>query len=52
VLKKGSRIISAVTKIYHKRAHKFGIEVPKNWEDCARVDKENGSTLWQDAIRK
>jgi hypothetical protein len=30
VLKKRSRSIAAVTKRYHKRNHKFGIEVPKN----------------------
>jgi hypothetical protein len=32
--------------------HKFGIEVPKSWDDCVRLDKENDSTLWQDAARK
>jgi hypothetical protein len=52
VLKKRSRIISAVTKRYHKRTHKFGIEVPKNWDDCVRLDKGNNNTLWQDAARK
>jgi hypothetical protein len=30
VLKKRSRIIADVTKHYHKRIHKFGIEVQKN----------------------
>jgi hypothetical protein len=39
VLKKHSRIIAAVTKRYHKRTQKFGIEVPKNWDDCVRLDK-------------
>jgi hypothetical protein len=52
VLKKHSRIIAAVTKHYHKRTHKFGIEVPKNWDDCVKLDKENDNTLWQDAVRK
>jgi hypothetical protein len=41
VLKKRHRIIAAVTKRYHKRTHKFGIEVPKSWDECARFDKEN-----------
>jgi hypothetical protein len=45
VLKKRSRIISAVTKRYHKRTHKFGIEVPKSWDEYARLDKENNNTL-------
>jgi hypothetical protein len=52
VLKKRSRIIAYVTKRYHKRTHKFGIEVPKSWDDCVRLDKENGNTLWQDAASK
>jgi hypothetical protein len=52
VLQKLTRIIDAVTKRYHKRTHKFGIEVPKSWDDCVRLDKENGNTLWQDAARK
>jgi hypothetical protein len=52
VLKKRTRIIVAVTKNYHRQTHKFGIEVPKSWDDCVRLDKENGNTLWQDAVRK
>jgi hypothetical protein len=52
VLKKRTIIIAAVTKCYHKRTHKFGIEVPKNWDDCVRLDKENDNTLCQDAVRK
>ena len=52
VLKKRNKIIAAVTKRYHKRTHKFGIEVPKSWDDCVRLDKENDNTLWQDAVRK
>jgi hypothetical protein len=38
VLKKRSRTIAAVTNWYHKRTHKFGIEVPKSWDDCVRLD--------------
>jgi hypothetical protein len=45
VLKKYSRIIADVTKRYHKRTHKFGIEVPKSWDDCVRLYKENDKTL-------
>jgi hypothetical protein len=52
VLKKRSRIIAPVTKRYHKRTHKFGIEVPKSWDDCVRLGKENDNTLLQDAVRK
>jgi hypothetical protein len=52
VLKKQNRIIAAVTKRYHKRTHKFGIQVPKTWDEAVKVDEGNGNTLWQDAIRK
>jgi hypothetical protein len=52
VLKKRTRIIAAVTKLYHKQTHKFGIEVPKSWDDWLRLEKENDNTLWQDAMRK
>jgi hypothetical protein len=52
VLKKRSRIIVALTKRYHKRTHKFGIEVPKKWDDCVGLDTENDNTIWQDAVRK
>jgi hypothetical protein len=52
ILKKGRRTIADVTKSYHKHTHKFGIEVPKNWDDCVRLDKESYNTLWQDAARK
>jgi hypothetical protein len=41
-----------VTKRYHKRTHKFGIEVPKSWDDCVKLYKENDNTLWQDTVRK
>jgi hypothetical protein len=52
VLKNRSRIVADVTKCYHKRTHKFGIEVPKNWDDCVRLDKKKDNTLWQDVVRK
>ncbi|KAI2504635.1 Reverse transcriptase (RNA-dependent DNA polymerase) [Fragilaria crotonensis] len=51
-LRRRNRIIAAVNARYHKRTHKFGFEVPKTFDDCLRIDRENGNTLWQDAIRK
>jgi hypothetical protein len=44
VIKKRIFIIAAVTKRYHKQTHKFGIEVPKSWEYCVILDKDNGNT--------
>ncbi|KAI2513194.1 Reverse transcriptase (RNA-dependent DNA polymerase) [Fragilaria crotonensis] len=51
-LKRRNRIIAAVNSRYHKRTHKFGIEVPKTFDDCVRIDNGNGNTMWQDAVRK
>jgi hypothetical protein len=45
VLQKRTRIIADVTKRYHKRTHKFGVDVPKIWYDCVKLDKENYNTL-------
>jgi hypothetical protein len=52
VLQKRTIIIAAVTKRYHMRTHKFGIEVPKSWDDCVKLDKEHDNNLWKDAVRK
>jgi hypothetical protein len=41
-----------VTKRYHTRTHKFGIQIPKTWDEAVKLDEENCKTLWQDAIRK
>jgi hypothetical protein len=52
VLTKRNQIISAVNRRYQKRTHKYGIEVPKSFDDCVCIDQENGNTLWQDAIHQ
>ena len=52
VLKKRNMIIAAVNKRYHKRTHKFGFEIPKTVERALEIDRENGNTLWRDAINK
>ena len=49
---KRNRIIASVNKRYHKRNHKFGIKVPRHWNEAVKFDEENGNTLWQDAVRK
>ena len=53
VLKKRDRIISLVKRRsarYHKRTHKFGIELPKTVEEAYAIDKATGTTFWRDAI--
>ena len=34
VLMKCKWIIAAVNKRYHKHTHKYGIEIPKTFDDC------------------
>ena len=51
-LKKRNRMIAAVNMRYHKTTHKFGLRVPKNVAECQAIDKENGNTLWMDAVKK
>ena len=53
VLKKRERIILLVKKWntrYLKRNEKFGIAIPNNVKEALELDKENGNTLWDDAI--
>lgn len=51
-LRKRDRIVAAVNKRYHKRTHKYGIEIPKTVRRAMEIDRENGNTLWHDAIMK
>eukprot|EP00804_Cyclotella_cryptica_P004587 CCRYP_006918-RA/>CCRYP_006918-RA protein AED:0.30 eAED:0.38 QI:0/0/0/1/0/0/3/0/191 len=37
---------------YHKRTHKYGIEIPKSVEETYEIDKATGTTFWCDAIEK
>ena len=49
-LRKRVSIISKVKSKYWQRTHKYGIKVPKSVKEARQIDKENGNTLWQDAI--
>lgn len=51
VLKKQKRILQKVKSKYWARTHKYGIRVPKNIKEAMEIDKENGNTLWMDAVR-
>ena len=51
-LKRRDRVIAAVNKRYFKTTHKFGFEVPKTLRRALEIDKENGNTLWADALKK
>jgi hypothetical protein len=52
VIKKRDRIIAKVKSKYWQRTHKYGIKIPKTVHEAIKFDKENGNTLWWDAIIK
>ena len=52
VLKKRNRIVGKVKTKYWIRTHKFGFKIPKNVQEAKDFDRENGNTLWWDAICK
>ena len=52
VLKKMVRLIKMSKSRHVRRGYKFGIRVPTSVEEALQLDKENGNTLWFDAIMK
>ena len=52
VLRRRERIISKVKSRYHKRTHKFGIQVPKTVKEALQLDSDTGTDLWRKAIEK
>ena len=50
VIKKRDRIIAKVKSKYWQRSHKYGIKIPKTVQEALTIDRENGNTLWWDAI--
>jgi hypothetical protein len=51
VLKKQKRILQKVKTKYWARTHKYGVRIPKSIKEAIEIDKENGNTLWMDAVR-
>ena len=51
MLNKGYRIISRAQRFWVK-THKYEIRVPNTVKEEIEIDKENGDTLWWDAIMK
>ena len=52
VLKKRNRIIAKVKSKYWLKTHKYGIRIPKSVKEAQQIDKENGNSLWWEAICK
>ena len=51
-LRRRERIISAINSRYHKRTHKFGIELPKTVREALEIDKRTGTNFWEEALKK
>ncbi len=43
---------SQLCAIRKTNRYKFGILAPRTWKETVQIDRENGNTLWQDAIKK
>ena len=52
VLRKKSRIISKVLARFHKSNRKFGIAIPRNYDEAILFDTANGNHFWRNAIEK
>ena len=52
VLRRKNRLIKMARSHRLKTGYKFGLRVPDTVEEALVIDKENGNTLWQDAIAK
>jgi hypothetical protein len=51
-LRKRDVILSKVKARIRKTTHKYGIEMPLNIDHANRLDRENGNSLWRDALAK
>lgn len=52
VLKRKLRLIKMAVRRHKRRGYKFGVKVPNTVLEALEIDKENGNTLWRDAIAK
>ena len=51
-LRKADAIISAVKASMKKKNMKYGVRVPRNYEEAIRLDTINGNDLWRKAYEK
>ena len=50
-LKKRNAFIGKAS-MRHNRNMKFGIKIPRTFEEAVALDRENGNSFWQDAVKK
>jgi Reverse transcriptase (RNA-dependent DNA polymerase) len=51
-LRRARRIIKAMKKRYFRTNQKYRIELPHSVKHALQIDKETGTTFWQDALQK
>lgn len=56
VMRKRDAIVKAVNSRVRRTSHKYGVEMPRPGKDTVQdaidIDRRNGNTLWQDALKK
>eukprot|EP00957_Ditylum_brightwellii_P009474 715086-Ditylum_brightwellii.AAC.1 len=50
-LRKRDVILTKVKAQVRKTTHKYSIEIPTSVAHAIALDKQNGNTLWQDALK-
>ena len=51
-LKKREAIISKVNSRFKRKNVKFGIDIPRTYEEALVLDRRNGNNFWERAIKK
>ena len=52
VIKKRNKTMSAVASRVQINNIKYGMRIPTSITEAYEIDKENGNTLWRDAIKR
>ena len=52
VIKKQNKIIYVVASRVRIKNTKYGMRIPTSITEAYEIDKENGNTLWRDAIKR
>jgi hypothetical protein len=52
VTKKRNHIICSICQRAHKKDSKFGIRIPRKWDEAITLDNANGNTQFQDSVHE
>ena len=50
IVRKQKVIISKIKSKYWHKSHKYGIRIPKTYEEAYRIDRENDERYWTEGI--